>query len=162
MRLIGMNQSVKSMYKNQRAGNHDVSNVGFRYHMSNPHAAMGLAQMSKINFIASSRRASCELYSEILGGIDSVITPGTKFEEIVPFLYYIRVDKKVRDKLRNHLMDQGIDKQAFIGNQGITFHFFRSRSGDLSVTDKIALEIISLTSFWYGSSNDSFYLRENF
>ena len=144
MRLIGMNQSVKAMYKNQRAWNYDVSNVGFRYHMSNPHAAMGLAQMSKINFIANSRRASCELYSEILGGIDSVIIPVTKFEEIVPFLYYIRVDKKVRDKLRKHLMDQRIDT-GIHWQPGHHFSLFSgSRSGDLSVTDKIALEIISL------------------
>ena len=144
MRLIGMNQSVNSMYQNQRAWSYDVSKVGFRYHMSNPHASMGISQLSKMDFITSSRRSSCERYSELLGDLDSVVLPKTKFKEVVPFLYYIRVDAKDRDELRTHLLESGIDT-GFHWQPGHHFSLFSgSRAGDLSVTDKIASEIISL------------------
>ena len=144
MRLIGMNQSVNSMYQNQRAWSYDVSKVGFRYHMSNPHASMGIAQLSKIDFITNSRRSSCERYSQLLGNIDSVVLPKTNFNKVVPFLYYIRVDAKNRDKLRTHLLENGVDT-GIHWQPGHHFSLFsESRAGDLSVTDRVASEIISL------------------
>tara|TARA_B100001093_G_scaffold289452_1_gene276452 strand:+ start:1792 stop:2922 length:1131 start_codon:yes stop_codon:yes gene_type:complete len=144
MRLIGMNQSVNSMYQNQRAWSYDVSKVGFRYHMSNPHASMGISQLSKMDFITESRRSSCKRYSELLRNLNPVVLPETNFKEVVPFLYYIRVDSKNRDKLRAHLLENGIDTGVH-WQPGHHFSLFSGcRTGDLSVTDKIASEIISL------------------
>ena len=48
MRLIGMSQSTEVMYDNKRAWSYDVQNIGYRYHLSNPHAAIGLAQLKKM------------------------------------------------------------------------------------------------------------------
>ena len=144
MRLIGMGQSVQSMYKNQRAWSYDVGRVGFRYHMSNPHAAMGLAQLSKIDLITKSRRSSCERYSERLGHLDLVELPPTDFKDVVPFLYFIRVDANSRDNLRTYLLENGVDT-GIHWQPGHQFSLFSgARAGDLSVTDKIASEIISL------------------
>ena len=43
MRLMGMGQSPSLMYRNERAWTYDVTRLGFRYHMANLHAAIGLA-----------------------------------------------------------------------------------------------------------------------
>ena len=51
LRLVGMGQSATVMYKNQRAWTYDVEMIGFRDHMANLHAAIGLAQLSKIDKI---------------------------------------------------------------------------------------------------------------
>ena len=57
MRLIGMTQPSRALYTNERAWTcNDVVRPGFRYHMPNMHAAIGLAQLSAFDRIAATRR----------------------------------------------------------------------------------------------------------
>ena len=91
MRLVGMGQSASVMYQNKRAWTYDVNYLGFRYHMANLHAAIGLAQLAKMEEISATRRAACRYYNKFLSEIPGVIVPKTDFAEVTPFLYYIRV-----------------------------------------------------------------------
>ena len=50
-RLIGMTQPAAQMYTNSRAWTYDIEELGFRYHMSNLHAAVGVSQIKKIEEI---------------------------------------------------------------------------------------------------------------
>jgi dTDP-4-amino-4,6-dideoxygalactose transaminase len=144
LRLIGMTQPSTLLYQNQRAYSYDVRRVGFRYHLANLHAAIGLAQIAKIQRIAESRRAACRYYSQRLGGIPEVRLPETDFTDVIPFLYHIRVPVAKRDALRKHLLAQGVDT----GIHWPPGHWFTllkdSRQGSLAVTDRIVREIISL------------------
>jgi dTDP-4-amino-4,6-dideoxygalactose transaminase len=144
MRLVGMGQPASVMYQNKRAWTYHVKQLGFRYHMSNVHAAIGLAQLSKIDVISTTRREASRYYNKNLAGVKQVITPNTDFEGITPFLYYIRVDKQYRDDLRNYMIDNGVD----IGIHWQPGHWFElfqdTKRGDLSITDKIGHEILSL------------------
>lgn len=144
MRLIGMGQPSSVMYQNQRAWTYDVSRLGFRYHMANLHAAIGLVQLSKIKEISESRRAACRYYSEQLSRIPEVTVPKTDFNDITPFLYYIRVPEAMRDSLRAHLLERGIDT-GIHWQPGHWFTLFKEcRKGDLSITDRVGKEILSL------------------
>lgn len=144
MRLIGMGQPASVMYGNQRAWTYDVSRLGFRYHMANLHAAIGLAQLSKMQKITTSRQVACKRYSELLAPIFEVRVPLSTFEDVTPFLYYIRVDAKKRQPLRDHLKEQGIDT-GIHWQPGHWFALLKdARKGDLSVTDCIGYEILSL------------------
>ncbi len=62
MRLVGMTQPSSTLYGNQRAWTYDVTRLGYRYHLSNPHAAIGLAQLAQFPEIASTRLAACHRY----------------------------------------------------------------------------------------------------
>ena len=66
------------------------------------------------------------------------------FEGITPFLYYIRVPAERRDEFREYMISNGVD----IGIHWQPGHWFKLfqnvRRGDLSVTDKIGHEIVSL------------------
>jgi dTDP-4-amino-4,6-dideoxygalactose transaminase len=144
MRLVGMTQPSAMLYGNRRAWTYDVTRLGFRYHLSNPHAAIGLAQLSQFPFIAQSRVMACEHYSRRLATVPEVRTPLTDFMDIVPFLYYIRVPADARDDLRTHLrkgeVDTGIHWQP-----GHWYSLLREcRRGDLSVTDQVGNEVLSL------------------
>jgi dTDP-4-amino-4,6-dideoxygalactose transaminase len=144
MRLIGMGQPKDVMYKNQRAWTYDVQRMGFRYHLSNVHAAIGLAQLKKINIIAESRRFAARYLSERLREIPELIVPKTDFTDIVPFLYYVRVPADKRDAFRELLRKKGIET-GIHWQPGHWFTLFKNcRRGDLSVTDKIAREIVTL------------------
>jgi len=144
MRLIGMSQSAKVMYQNTRAWTYDVSSIGFRYHLANLHAAIGLAQLAKIDRIMESRHAACRYYNERLKEIPAVIVPKTDFVDITPFLYYIRVPEDRRDPLRKLLRDNGIDT-GIHWPPGHHFTMLKDcRRGDLSVTERVSNSILSL------------------
>jgi dTDP-4-amino-4,6-dideoxygalactose transaminase len=146
MRLIGMGQPATLMYQNQRAWTYDVKRLGFRYHMANLHAALGCAQIRKLDEIARGRRETCRYYSERLGRIGHIQVPKADddFKDITPFLYYIRVPAARRDALRAHLRERGVDT-GIHWEPGHRFSLFSNcRHGDLSVTDRAANEVLSL------------------
>jgi len=144
MRLIGMGQPAAVMYKNQRAWTYDVRQVGFRYHMPNLHAAIGLAQLEKMDVISETRRASATYLSEKLSKIAEIKVPQTDFKDIVPFLYYIRVPKDRRSEFREYMHAQGVET-GIHWQPGHWFTLFKNcRRGDLSVTDIVGTEIVSL------------------
>lgn len=144
MRLVGMGQPSAVMYQNERAWTYDVGRIGFRYHMANLHAAIGLAQLGKMETIAETRRAASRYYNEKLSHVPGVRTPKTDFEDISPFLYYIRVPGARRDALREHLRGHGVDT-GIHWQPGHWFTLLKGcRKGDLSVTDRVGREILSL------------------
>ena len=146
MRLIGMGQPSAVMYKNQRAWTYDVKGIGFRYHMANLHAAIGLAQLSKIEKISENRRNACRHYSEKLREVSEITIPKTDFSESIPFLYYIRVPEDKRDDLRGYLRERGVDT-GIHWQPGHWFTLFKQcRRGDLTYTDRVGMEILSLPS----------------
>lgn len=144
MRLIGMTQPSTVMYQNQRAWTYDMKDIGFRYHMANLHAAIGLAQLAKMEKISESRRSACRYYNENLSRIEEVTVPKTDFVDITPFLYYIRVPEERRDALRAYLKEHGVDT-GIHWQPGHWFTLLKDcRRGDLSVTDRVGKEILSL------------------
>lgn len=144
MRLIGMGQPSNLMYKNERAWTYDVKRLGFRYHMANLHAAIGLAQLGKLDRISTTRREAARFYNQQLRDVPGVIVPQTDFEDVTPFLYYIRVPAEQRDALRAHLKEQGIDT-GIHWQPGHWFSLLKDfRKGDLSVTDRVGKEVLSL------------------
>jgi dTDP-4-amino-4,6-dideoxygalactose transaminase len=144
MRLLGMTQSANVMYTNARAWTYDIKGPGFRYHLANLHAAIGLAQLRKIDLIVESRRKACQYYNEQLAEIADIDLPKTKFTDVTPFLYYVRVPADRRDEFRRHLLEQGIDT-GIHWQPGHWFTLFKDcRRGDLSVTERVGHEIVSL------------------
>lgn len=161
MRLIGMGQPASVMYGNQRAWTYDVKRLGFRYHMPNLHAAIGLSQLRRINDFTSRRQSACKLYSSLLAGLELVRTPLSDFNDVTPFLYYIRVPAKHRQPLRDFLKSEGIDT----GIHWQPGHWFSlladCRRGDLSTTEKVGNEVLSLPMSSSINDNDIKLIADN-
>ena len=144
MRLIGMNQSPKLMYKNSRAWTYDVMDIGFRYHLSNIHAAIGLEQLKKIKFIKKTRQNSFKRYNFGLKNIDWLMTPNDNIVNQCPFIYTIRVKNGKRNDLRSYLTNLSIDT-GIHWQPGHKFQYFQNeRKNDLKITEKISDQIITL------------------
>jgi dTDP-4-amino-4,6-dideoxygalactose transaminase len=144
MRLMGMGQPSALMYRDERAWTYDVTRLGFRYHMANLHAAIGLAQLSKLEAIASSRREACRFFDAELGGISGLRGPPGEYGDVIPFLYYVRVDAEERDRFRAHLAEHGVDT-GLHWQPAHWFSLFRDcPRGPLPVTDRVGREIVSL------------------
>ncbi len=144
MRLIGMGQPAKVMYQDQRAWTYDVKRLGFRYHLANLHAKIGLSQIGKMDQVTQTRRATCRFYHEQFADMADLGTPRTDFADVTPFIYYLRVPADRRSAFRESLSGRGIDT-GIHWQPGHWFSLFKDcRAGDLSVTERVGREIVSI------------------
>jgi dTDP-4-amino-4,6-dideoxygalactose transaminase len=147
-RLLGMTQPNERLYSNNRAYSFDVVGQGFRYHLANLHAAIGLSQLRRLPEFISNRRRYARAYNEALADVAGVLTPRSDFEDVSVFHYVIRVLDGRREDLRQHLSDRGIDS----GIHWIPGHWLSwlkdCRGADtVPVADRIGNEILTLP-FW--------------
>jgi dTDP-4-amino-4,6-dideoxygalactose transaminase len=143
-RLIGMGQSTASLYGNVRAPSYDIAHIGFRYHMANLHAAIALAQLAKIGQIGRTRREAVRAYTQAFQGIEGLRTPSLESDDVVPFMYYVRVPPTHRKEFCEHLKQRGIETGKH-WEPGHSFSFFRDcRRAPLPVTERLAPELVTL------------------
>lgn len=144
LRLLGMDQSATRMYTNQRAWTYDVAGQGFRYHLANLHASIGLSQLDRLDDFISSRRAACRQYTDLLSRVTGLRLPATDFEDVAPFIYYVRIQGGHREAAIAKLKGLGIDT-GIHWIPGHNFSFLKAcRRGDLTVTDRVGGEILTL------------------
>jgi dTDP-4-amino-4,6-dideoxygalactose transaminase len=143
-RFLGIDRETHERYKNSRAWEYDVVGQGFRYHMTNINAAIGLSQLARVDEFIAARRAACRLYTERLAGLADVRCPATDFTEVAPFIYTIRVTAGRREGLIAHLKRHGIATGIhFLPAQDFSF-LKGCRRGDLRVTERVTREILTL------------------
>jgi dTDP-4-amino-4,6-dideoxygalactose transaminase len=144
LRFLGIDRETHERYKNSRAWQYDVVSQGFRYHLTNINAAVGLSQLARVDEFIRSRQASCRLYNRLLAGVAGVRCPATDFEDVSPFIYTVRVPAARREGLIEHLRARGIATGIhFLPAQEFTF-LRGCRRGDLAVTARAAGEILTL------------------
>ena len=146
MRLLGMDRKEsEARYKNKKLWiNYDVVTEGYRYHLSNVLASIGISQINRIDGLIESRQSVCQRYNSEFANIDGLITPDSDYKNVSPFIYVLRVTNGKREELIEHLKKLMIDT-GIHWTPVHRFSFFAdSRTGDLSTTDKIAEEILTI------------------
>jgi len=141
-RLLGISKDTWMRYKNKRSWFYEVVTEGYRYHMSNINAAIGLAQFEKFEELAGKRRDIAMEYDDFFKGVAGIELLKRNCREIVPFNYTIRI-KKRRDDFMKYMEGEGIS----IGVNYIPNHLqpvFKKYSGRLPVTELVWKGIVSL------------------
>ncbi|MCK9604183.1 MAG: DegT/DnrJ/EryC1/StrS family aminotransferase [Candidatus Omnitrophica bacterium] len=92
--------------------------IGFNYRMTNLQAAVGLAQVSKIESLIDKKRRIARIYNERLKNIEGIEIPREeKWAKNVYWMYGVLIDEKVfglsRDKVREKLYGEGVDTRSF-------------------------------------------------
>jgi len=92
--------------------------VGFNYRMTNLQAAIGVAQLSKIEEFIEKKRRIARLYAEELSSIEGItLHPEMPWAKCVYWLYSILIDEKkagmTRDRLVKKLQNYGIETRNF-------------------------------------------------
>lgn len=143
-RLLGIDKETTERYKNSRAWEYDVVSTGFRYHLTNIMASIGISQIQRVEEFIANRRKYCRLYSKLLSDVPQVRTPASDFANVSPFIYYIRVPAAQRSQLIGHLKAKGIATGIhFVPAHRFTF-IKQFRAGDMTVTERIADELVTL------------------
>jgi dTDP-4-amino-4,6-dideoxygalactose transaminase len=143
-RLLGMDRkSHSSSSWKERSWMYDVPVQGYRYHMSNINAGIGLAQLKKVESFLARRREMCGKYDSALKNIPGIRFRKIDYSTIGPHIYVIRILDGRRDDLKKFLMERDIETGiSFIPNH---FHsFYKNENLILPETEQAFKEIISL------------------
>jgi len=144
LRLLGVNKDTIERYKNKRAWDYDVVSEGYRYHLTNIMASIGISQIKRVEEFIKSRQKVCQAYNKAFGGIDGLKTPQSDFSNVSPFIYSLRVLNRNRKALIEHLHDLNID----VGIHFIPVHrhtyFSKARRSDMTITEKVVDEVLTL------------------
>lgn len=108
-RLLGVERDTEARFSAKRSWTFDVHHQGYRYHMSNLMAALGRAQLAKIDGFCARRQVLAARYREDLAGINAISILDLDWDEIVPHIFVIRVAGGQRDALAGYLKEKGIE-----------------------------------------------------
>ena len=143
-RLLGVDKDTTERYKNQRAWEYDVVSDGYRYHLTNVLASVGISQLERLDDFIASRQDVCTRYSAAFAGLGGLRLLRTEFRDVSPFIYSIRVLHGRRQALIDHLAARKID----VGIHFVPVHrhqyFSTARRGPMPVTERVAGEVLTL------------------
>jgi perosamine synthetase len=140
-RILGIDKDTWNRYRHKRSWFYEVHTKGFRYHMSNINAAIGLAQLTQFDKHAAVRQDIARFYDRELSGLKGVRPLRHNYDDIIPFNYTIYADK--RDLLMEYLEKKGIGTVInYIPNH--LQPIFRSRKLKLANSEAAYKKILSI------------------
>ena len=142
-RLLGVKKDSDNRYIGRRSYEFDVSEQGWRYHMSDLMAAIGIVQLRRFNLFKLKRRKLVYHYIKLLKEISAVKLLNLEYEEIFMHIFPIVINTSFeRDKLRSKLLEAGIST----GIHYFPNHFLSLYKQNIKLknTEKIYPRIITL------------------
>ncbi|MCX7715372.1 MAG: DegT/DnrJ/EryC1/StrS family aminotransferase [Clostridia bacterium] len=145
-KMLGMKRTTWQSLSKKTVEDRRVVQQGFRYHMSNINAAIGLAQLRQFKRFAARRRKLAKLYDQLLSKNSQVKIFKRDYDTIIPFMYIIRVKPEHRDDLIAYLAQNSI-------HAGLRYYpchlqkFFGHQGRRLPVTEQLAREMLSIPLF---------------
>jgi len=141
-RILGIDRDTWSRYHDKRSWVYDVTTQGYRYHMSNINAAIGLVQLKKYDRLNSRKISIAKVYDEEFAKLKKIELLRTDYDGLSLFIYVVKV-REGRDRLMRFLEGEGIGT----GIHYIPCHLFsfygRNRA-KLPVAEKIYEQILTL------------------
>ena len=144
-RLLGVLGDTKKRYNSERSWEYNVAFQGWRYHMSNIMAAIGIEQLKKFQRLSYKRKQLAELYKVNFEPIESIKPIVDDFDNITPHIYPIVLDREIdRDGLRKKLLDLNVQTGIhYFPNHKLSF-YARESEVSLPITEKLYKQIVSL------------------
>lgn len=155
LRWLGINKDTwqRSDNKFGRYGwYYEVESLGFKYHMSDINAAIGLVQLEKLERLNARRRQIASMYNKEFKGVDWITVPVVKNGVICAHHnYVIKVDLD-RNKLIEYLKAKDIATSVhYIPNH--RYKMYRKYKAKVPVVDRVWEKLVTLPLF-PGLTND--------
>lgn len=139
-RLLGVEKDSDQRYAGKRSWDFDVKSQGFRFHMSNINAAIGLEQLKKINTFKRKRQEIVQYYLNAIAPLSMLTALTLDYNEIIPHIFVIKATN--RDELRQHLINNNIECGLhYKPNHMLTKY---KTHKNLPITDNVYQRIITL------------------
>jgi len=146
-RILGIDKDTWHRYRNERSWFYEVTTQGYRYHMSNINAAIGLAQFRKFDRFVEKKRRIFKRYNDAFSSLTGVQTLQINLDESAPFAYVIRVLNGRRDEAMDFMRSKGVGTGVhYIANH--IQPFFSKYATPLPVTERLWKEILTLPLYY--------------
>ena len=108
-RLLGVEKDTNQRYAGERSWDFEVTQQGWRYHMSNIMAAIGIKQLERFGEFCEVRRSLATRYTNSLELIKGLSVLRHNYTEEVPHIYVVMLNKNLdREVIRRKLLEDGI------------------------------------------------------
>lgn len=144
-RLLGVHGDSDRRYSGERSWSFDVTIQGWRYHMSNIMATIGLVQLSRFSSFAQKRRQLSSAYCELLRGVPEITLLREDFDSVVPHIFPVLLPPSAdRDHIRAKMLDLGVETGAHYFPNHLLTKFSSSDRSQLPVTERVFPRLLSL------------------
>jgi perosamine synthetase len=142
MRGLGTDTTTWSRHTGRHSWSYDVAIDGFRYHMPNFCAAIGLAQLERFNAHLERKRHVLAGYQERFANHPRLRIPPMPIERVFPFLALVLVPE--RDEFMAFMRERDVGTGVhYIPVHHLT-RFADCARGPLPVTDELGAQICSI------------------
>jgi len=149
LRWLGISRGTWDRSKGQAySWEYNVEELGFKCHMNDITAAIGLVQLKKLEKLNTKRRRLVERYNEAFHDVDWIETPPEKpYAKSSWHIYAIKVDRsKSRDKLIEFLKEKNISASMhYIPNH--LYPMYKQYATELPIAERIWRRIVTLPLF---------------
>ena len=90
-RLIGVTQDSEARFEGKRKWEFDVLEQGWRYHMSDLMASIGISQLKKLSYFSKKRQNLAKYYDAKLKEVKEVYYFKREYDSVVPHIYPIKI-----------------------------------------------------------------------
>lgn len=161
-RLLGVESDTEKRYSGQRSWTFDVTAQGWRYHMSNIMAAIGIEQLKRLPEFSEKRRQLARRYDQLLGSSARIMRLSLDYSDVVPHIYVIRIQGLPdQSRLRTKLLERGIQTGTHY-QPNHTLSFFRNDfENPFPATEAIFPDLLTLPLHPDLQSHDVDFVCEN-
>jgi dTDP-4-amino-4,6-dideoxygalactose transaminase len=156
LRFNGVNQDAWKRYGRETTGGYDLFEPGWKYNLMDLQAALGLAQLRRIDMMNERRERLADLYDRLFEDIPEIVRPGR-----VPYpsrhswcLYTVLIDPErtglTRDEFREELRKRNIATGLhFLAVHELSYYRerYRPRRELLRNSEYVGARIVSLPLF---------------
>ncbi|TPW21174.1 MAG: DegT/DnrJ/EryC1/StrS aminotransferase [Elusimicrobia bacterium] len=143
-RILGIDKETWRRYKNTRGHFYEVTSDGYRYHMPNFSAAVGLVQLRKLPGFVARRQGICRRYDAAFKGLPGLVLLPVDYSKAAPHIYVVKVDAARREAFMEHLKAKGVATGVhYIANHTQPY-FKRHCPAPLPLAERLTQEITTL------------------
>lgn len=144
-RILGVDRKGKAGTAASRGRDwrYEVATQGFRYHLGDVNAAIGLVQLGKVDGFVARRREIARRYDAELSALPAIRPLPADYDQSAPHIYVVKVHRGRRDALMDHLAADDIETAvSYIPNH--LQPYFRRSGVSLPATEQAFEEILTL------------------
>lgn len=168
IRTLGIIGDSKRRTAKKRSWTFDIEEQGYRYHMSDINAAIGLVQLKRFASFQKKRKVMAKNYDAILQKSKFLKIFKRDYNSITPHIYAVKLTEEgSREELQKYLLSKGIQTgYHYFPNHLLTY--FKQKDLTLPVIENIFPNLLTLPShtgvskkniIFIAKSIESFYLK---
>ncbi len=144
-RLLGVERDTSRRFAGERSWDFEVSNQGWRYHMSNIMAAIGIEQLARFEVVSKKRQLLANTYSYLLRDFEELSLIEHDYNDVVPHIFVVKLSNSLsREVIRKELLAHGIETGIHYKPAHLLKIYKNQESVDLVETNSIYRNLLTL------------------